>query len=165
MSLGLVLGEGLEEDLEEDLVLVFGAGLVEEEDLVEEEGLVEDLVEEEGFVEGDDLVEEEEVLVEEVEEVGLGGGGLLPALSTATSFGVWSTGSFLRTTASYASVGRMTRWVFASPSVGSSLMVTVGEVEGVSVGSVVVVVFSSSAGSSMVVLGMVGGASVVMAAR
>jgi hypothetical protein len=174
----LVLEEGLEEDLEEgledleeDLVLVFGVALVEEEVLVEEGGLVEGLVEEEGFVEEedlveeDDLVEEEEVLVEEVEEVGLGGGGLLPAWSTATSSGVWSAGSFLRTTASYASVGRMTRWVFASPSVGSSLMVTVGEVEGVSVGSVVVVVFSSSAGSSMVVLGMVGGASVVMAAR
>jgi hypothetical protein len=53
----------------------------------------------------------------------------------------------------------------ASPSVGSSLMVTVERLEGASVGAVVVVVTSSSAGSSMVVLGMVEGASVEVAAR
>ena len=53
----------------------------------------------------------------------------------------------------------------ASSSVGSSLMVTVEGLEGASVGAVVVVAISSSAGSSMVVLGMVEGASVEVAAR
>ena len=130
LSLGLVLEEELEEDFEEDLVLVLGAGLVEEEDLVEEEGLVEeeDLVEEEGLVEEEDLVEGglvEEDLVEEEEEVGLGGGGGLPSWSTAISSAAWSAGSFLKTVL-YTSVGMVTWLVVASSSVGSSVIVLVG---------------------------------------